>query len=220
MKVSLFYTLFVSIAIVGDVHGRVYSRGASSDNTEEVEADEAFSNPRRLGWMMKNGGGRGRGQTFAAKPRGQQQQQQQQGGGGGRMMGNRGNMQVIQRLLTNHEKVEMTVVNQENGVYVKSTSKDPQVASWIKDHVQSMMDLVESGGNIRMWDPIFAKLLQHRYDFEFDLDVIPEGIEITKTATSPCVIDLLQWHADVVQLFAQRGHAEAKKTHAIPQSCK
>eukprot|EP00977_Amphora_coffeiformis_P012002 scaffold2954_cov171-Amphora_coffeaeformis.AAC.4 len=143
------------------------------------------------------------------------------GGGGGRG-NNRGHREVIQNLLDNHEKIQIDVVDQEDGVFVQCTSTYPEVSGWIQTHVQQMFDIVESGGNIRRWDPLFAKLSEHRYAFTSDLVLTEGGVNVTQTAvdaTDDCVVDLVQWHADAVELFVALGREEARNRHTVPGTC-
>jgi uncharacterized protein len=155
-----------------------------------------------------------------------------QGGGGGAGMGhgdggdagwNRENMQIIHKLLEHRGDIERTVTPAtEDGLGItvtKTTSKDTEVEQWIKTHVTQMMDLVESGGRIRNWDPLFRAIFDHPKDIDSEVTTVDGGVEVILTGATECGKSLSYAHAEVVSAFLSNGYEELHRSHQVPTTC-
>jgi hypothetical protein len=123
---------------------------------------------------------------------------------------------VFHQLLSNHEKVRRTVTTLDNGVEAVTESDDPEVAALLKDHVFAMKGRLETGRRVRVWDPLYAALFEHREKIHFEVEAIDQGVRIRETSDDPYVIALIHQHAQTVSGFVNTGHEEAGKAHPVP----
>jgi hypothetical protein len=139
-----------------------------------------------------------------------------QGGGG-----NGSNMQVIHKLLDNREEIErkVTPATEEEPLKTVTTSVDPDVAGWIKQHVIQMTDLAKSGGRIRNWDPLFEALFDNSEDLDYVVNEVNGGVEVQLKAWTDCAKGIAEKHAGVVSDFIKYGHQEVELPHSAPEQC-
>ncbi|MEZ6068861.1 MAG: hypothetical protein R3C10_01045 [Pirellulales bacterium] len=126
--------------------------------------------------------------------------------------------EVFQYLLSHHDDIRRSVTNRDDGVETLTESDDPQVTAKIQQHVAAMYRRVEEDRPIRRRDPLFNELFRHADAIEMEMEKTDKGIKVTETSADPQVVRLLQEHAKVVSSFVRNGHAEARKSHAVPPS--
>ncbi|KAL3908397.1 MAG: hypothetical protein SGILL_008497 [Bacillariaceae sp.] len=148
---------------------------------------------------------------------GNDEQQQMQGGG----FANRRNMGVIRNLLEHRDEIERVLEYDSDEITVISantTSKNPQVSKWIRNHVANMMALKENGGWIRAWDPLFEALFEHRDDMELKVDFAlkngeQNGVQAWLTGNTSCAEALAQAHYHAVSAFVDEGDGDDEVMH-------
>ena len=146
------------------------------------------------------------------------------GYGGGNHHGGGGNsaaMETIQNMIAHKDDITRTIADTGDGVKTVTTSDDPEVAQWIKDHVTEMMSRIESGNRFRQRDPFFVELFDRASGSELDCDLTVTGANCIHKALSSdqCDIDLVKAHAELVSLFLENGHDELMANHDPPDSC-
>jgi hypothetical protein len=148
---------------------------------------------RAAGWMM--GGG---------------------GGGGGGPGGNRDNMELIHKLVDNRGAIQRNVTHESSGATTVTTSSDPQVSDWIREHVYGMMALIENNGRIRQWDPLFVALFDNQDDITATLTPVEGGIRVRLEGSTGCAIELVKSHVEVVSSFLSDGYDAVQASHDAP----
>jgi hypothetical protein len=135
-------------------------------------------------------------------------------------------MEVIHHLLDNRKDIERSVeytdddeTNGPTSIQTTTTSDDSEVAGWIQKHVAQMRGLVESGGRIRNWDPVFREIFDHPGEIDFEWKNIPGGVEASLTGTTSCGKALAEAHAKIVSEFIRRGRNEVWESHPAPRKC-
>jgi hypothetical protein len=152
------------------------------------------------------------------------------GRAGGMGMGNGGGdgwngerMQIIQKLLEHRGVIERIVTSiTEDGqekTMTETTSENPEVEQWIITHVTQMIDLVQSGGRIRNWDPLFRAIFDHAEEIDSDVTVVDGGVEVLLTGTTDCGKALADKHAKLVSAFLADGYEELHRPHQAPRIC-
>jgi uncharacterized protein len=144
-------------------------------------------------------------------------------GMGGGMMGEQAHqrdMQLLRALFDNRDRITRQVTVRANGVSTLTESDDPMVAKLIQTHVESMSARVEDGRPIHQRDPLFREIFKHADDIAMIYERTPRGVRVIEISNDPCVVKLIQAHAEVVSAFIANGRAEAMKNHAVPQACK
>jgi uncharacterized protein len=126
--------------------------------------------------------------------------------------------EVFQFLLTNHEKIKRTVKELANGVETLTESDTPEVAAMIKDHVEWMSIRIRETHPIRMRDPLFVEIFRNTDKIKMHHEDTQKGVRVTETSEDPAVVKLIQAHAKVVSGFVERGFAEARKNHSVPDA--
>lgn len=86
----------------------------------------------------------------------------------------------------------------------------------IKEHVEWMAHRIEKRNPIRMRDPLFAELFRHADKIRMTRAETETGVRVTERSEDPYVVKLIQAHAQVVSGFVERGFAEARRNHAVP----
>ena len=162
--------------------------------------------------------------------------QGQRGQGNGPGMGNgMGNGQgmggppadqaIIQNLLSSRDEIERDVMITDDSVISVTTSENPQVASWLQQHVEAMTNRMKNGNRIRQWDEFFVNLFDIADDLETEVaylqedDGTPLGVHFVQRAATLCAWYVAKDHATVVTGFVERGEEEAQKNHAVPRVC-
>lgn len=142
-----------------------------------------------------------------------------QGGGS-----NKDSMQIIRNLVENRADIVRTVEPPDGDQPLKtvttSRSGDPKVADWIKVHVAQMKDLMEAGGRIRNWDPLFEELFDHNEDLDRTIFEMDDGVEVWLDGDTKCAKAVSQNHAHVISAFLENGQRELRRSHPPPPICR
>lgn len=125
--------------------------------------------------------------------------------------------EVFQYLLDHRSEITRSVKKLENGVETLTESKNPEVASKIKEHVAAMHKRVKEGRGIHLRDPLFAAIFRNAKSVTMTVEQVEKGVKVVETSTQPFVAKLIQAHAEVVSKFIERGHAEVQKNHPVPE---
>jgi hypothetical protein len=120
-------------------------------------------------------------------------------------------------LLANRDSIKRKLKKLKDGIETLTESDDPKVASAIQDHVESMYKRVENGDPVHMRDPLFAAIFGNASKISMKVERTEKGVRVIETSADPYVAQLIQAHADVVDLFVANGHAEVRKNHALPK---
>jgi hypothetical protein len=125
-------------------------------------------------------------------------------------------MQPINTLLLNHDKISFRVTLLTNGVRTVTTSTDAALVPVIRLHSREMHARMEQGNVIRETDPIFRELFRHHSEITFRSTLVPGGIQETETSRNPQVVLLLHAHSRVVASFVRGGMAGARNITPLP----
>ena len=125
--------------------------------------------------------------------------------------------ELFHYLLDYRSEVTRSVKKLEHGVETLTESKNPEVASKIKEHVASMHQRVKEGRGIHMRDPLFAAIFRNTKSITMTVEPTEKGVRVIETSTQPFVAKLIQAHAEVVSKFIERGHSEVQKNHPVPE---
>jgi hypothetical protein len=125
-------------------------------------------------------------------------------------------MPLIHTLLANGDRVTRTVTVRPDGVETLTESDDPDIATAIQTHVESMYKRLTDGRPIHQRDPLFREIFKHASEIDVSHELTPRGVRVVETSRNPYVVQLIQRHAEVLNLFIKNGHAEAMKNHAPP----
>mmetsp|Transcript_12327 Transcript_12327/g.14863 ORF Transcript_12327/g.14863 Transcript_12327/m.14863 type:complete len:197 (-) Transcript_12327:72-662(-) len=124
---------------------------------------------------------------------------------------------TIRRLMQNRHTISRSVVNTTDGVSTKTSSTKPDVAVWIKQHVDEMQILMKTGGRIRQWDPLFAAILDPEQGVTLNCTYTDDRVvHCDHSSSTECGIDLVQYHAEVVSNFIKYGGDEVWAEHEAP----
>jgi uncharacterized protein YdcH (DUF465 family) len=127
-------------------------------------------------------------------------------------------MRPIHTLLMQHEKIERTVENLENGVRTRTTSSDPQIAAAIQLHVRQMHERIKEKQPIRQMDPLFREIFKHADKIDMQIEDIQGGVEVVETSNDEQVVKLIQQHAHrAVSEFVERGMQRAMEPTPLPE---
>lgn len=171
----------------------------------EVAPRDAADAPRHEGGMM--------GGTDGMGPR--------SGGDGGMMDGGMQDMRAIHGLLSQHRKIERSVKDIPDGVETVTTSRDPQVATLIREHVWQMKARIEEGRPIRQMDPLFREVFKNHQHIHMQIADVPGGVRVTETADAPDVVPLVRQHARrAVSEFVAEGMRRAMQPTPLPPGYK
>lgn len=160
--------------------------------------------------QMGKGPGHGKGCGRMQRGRGA-------GAGAGRgMMGHRSQMQNAHALIASHAEIERQVELLDDGVRTVTTSANPELVETLRRHVTEMKQMIEEGGRIRNWDPLFATIFDHRDAIVMRVEEVEGGVAVTETSTDPAVAALIQAHAAKVDDFVARGPAAYRESTPLP----
>ncbi len=132
-------------------------------------------------------------------------------------------MQLIHQLVDSHEDVTRYYNETDVGIESYTFSDDPDVASWIQEHVRQM---VKNGG-IRLRDPLFRAAFDFSSFHEMIVTNTQDGVHVVQNVvadvddakTKACTISIIQDHAAVVSKFVTHGRSEMRKNHDAPAIC-
>jgi hypothetical protein len=131
------------------------------------------------------------------------------------MAGAQGDMQLFHRLLASRDQIRREVVNLSNGIDTVTRSDNTEVAGVLKTHVAAMVKRVEDGRAIHARDPLFAELFRQAKHIAVKVEELPDGVHVVETSDDPYTVTLLHQHADVVNLFIERGMSEMHRDHPV-----
>ena len=142
-------------------------------------------------------------------------------GRGGAGMGRGGGpavMQTARALLHDYRSViERRTEEIDNGVITVTRSpSSPEAAEAIRRHVREMRELLEGGGRVRLWDPLFRELFERADEISMQIEDLEDGMRVTETSDDPEVVKLIQAHARKVTEFVERGPAAAHEETPLP----
>lgn len=142
------------------------------------------------------------------------------GGNGGGNDGNADQQEIIQNLLDHRGEIIRSYTNTPTGIKASTWSLEDNVAGWIKTHVRQMKEIVDSDSDvIRQWDDLFQKAFELRDYHDMRVNYTENGVEVEQDGDNDCAVAILQAHAKVVSLFIERGRAETRLNHDVPEIC-
>ena len=168
---------------------------------------------------LKRGCGQGRGQGEGIRGGNGYGQGPREGQGKGRSAGQKGNhakMADARTLVHNHESIEREIEDIPGGVRTVTTSDDPEMVTVLQKHVADMKDILESGGMVRRWDPLFVELFEHSDEIQMEIQKLADGLEVRETSENPRVTELIRAHARKVNEFVAEGPEAAHRPTAVP----
>lgn len=129
---------------------------------------------------------------------------------------NRPAMENAHFLIDHHQHLRRTVEDVPGGVRTRTTTDDPTLTDRLREHVQEMADLLDEGGRIRNWDPLFNEIFDHRDAIDIEIRDIDHGVEVVETSEDEQVIALIRAHARKVEEFVARGRAACHEETPLP----
>ncbi len=128
----------------------------------------------------------------------------------------RAEMQNAHFLVTHHEQLERVVEDIPNGVQTVTTTGDPELLEPLRKHVQEMSAVLEEGGHVRKWDPLFAEIFEHGEAIQIDIEEIDDGVRVTETSNDEEVVKLIRAHARKIDQFVARGQDACREETPLP----
>ena len=128
----------------------------------------------------------------------------------------RADQNVFHFLLDHHAEIRRSVKRLENGVETLTESDNPEVATKIQEHVESMHQRVRDGRGLRFWDELFVAIFQKHASIKMTVEKTKKGVRVQETSEDRAVVPLIQAHAEVVSQFVAHGFDEAHKNHPVP----
>ena len=125
-------------------------------------------------------------------------------------------MQNAHFLVTNHDRLERKVKDIPNGVQTLTTTDDPELLEPLREHVREMSAMLEDGGHLRKWDPLFAEIFENGESIRIDIEEIENGVLVTEVSDDEEVVKLIRAHARRVDQFATQGHEACRKETPLP----
>ena len=114
--------------------------------------------------------------------------------------------------------IERRVEEIENGVVTVTRAPSSAEASQaIERHVREMKNVLESGGRVRVWDPLFREIFDHADKITMEIEELEDGMRVTETSDDPEVVKLIQAHAHKVTEFLDRGPAAVHEETPLPK---
>ena len=127
-------------------------------------------------------------------------------------------METVRALVHDYRhEIERRVDEVENGVVTVTRAPSSEAAAAaIRRHVGEMKQLLEEGGRVRMWDPLFRELFAHADEIVMELEELEDGMKVTETSDDPEVVALIRAHARKVTEFIERGPAAVHEETPLP----
>lgn len=122
---------------------------------------------------------------------------------------------VIHQLFESHDAIVRTVETTEDGYRASTTSKDPKVAQFLKDHVAAMKKRLAGGAGVRNWDPAFVEFRQHYQDMSVEVTEREDGISVAVKGSSPEAIEVARNHASIITGFVDKGSVQMHASHPV-----
>ena len=137
-------------------------------------------------------------------------------GGAGHKGRGRAEMQNAHFLVTNHDRLERQVEDIPNGVRTVTTTDDPELLEPLREHVREMSAMLEGGGHVRNWDPLFAEIFENGESIRIEIEEIDGGVLVTEVSDDEDVVKLIRAHARKVGHFVAQGHAACREETPLP----
>ena len=127
-------------------------------------------------------------------------------------------MQTARALMHDHRwEIERRIEEIDDGVITVTRSpSSPAAAAAIRRHVREMKGLLESGGRVRQWDPLFRELFERADEISIEIEQLEDGMRVIETSDDPEVVKLIQAHARKVTEFVERGPTAAHEQTPLP----
>lgn len=116
----------------------------------------------------------------------------------------------IQALLSAHQSIRRTVEEIEGGVKTTTVTDRPELVASLQEHVRQMSKRLETGRQVRVWDPLFREIFAHADEISLTWTDLENGIEVVETSENPDVVPLIRAHAKKVNRFVAEGHTAAR----------
>ncbi|MDH3744869.1 MAG: hypothetical protein OES47_07195 [Acidobacteriota bacterium] len=169
---------------------------------------------RRSGQVVReiNRGGRGQGMGTGPGP-GPAARSSACGSGS-----NRDVMQAVRALVHEYRgDIVREIEDVPNGVMTVTRSpENPEAVEVLQRHVGEMKALLEGGGRMRAWDPLFTEIFDHYKEVEMVVDTLDDGVRVTETSANPEVVKLIRAHARKVNEFVAKGPAAVHEPTSLP----
>ena len=133
--------------------------------------------------------------------------------------GNRSAMQTAMTLVHGDRSLILRTVEEvPNGVVtVTRIPSDQEAAEVLKHHVAEMKSLLESGGRVRHWDPLFAEIFEHAEEIEIEIETLEDGVRVTEISDNPQIVALIRAHAQKVDEFIAWGPEAVHEPTPVPE---
>jgi hypothetical protein len=125
-------------------------------------------------------------------------------------------MRAAWSLIDAHDDIERVVEEIPGGVKTTTTTTEPELVPMLQRHVAEMASLIESGGRIRNWDPLFAELFDRRDEIRITIHELDNGVEVVETSDDEGVVKLIRAHARKVDEFVAVGDDVLHQPTPIP----
>lgn len=125
-------------------------------------------------------------------------------------------MRTVWALIDAHDAIERVVEEIPSGVRTTTTTTDPELVPVVQRHVTEMAGLLESGGRIRNWDPLFAELFDRRDEIRITIHELDNGVEVVETSDDEGVVKLIRAHARKVDEFVAKGNDVLHQATPLP----
>ena len=188
---------------------------AADSGSDDIEAPDVDSGCRREGGQGKGRAEDGGGGARQGKGAGGGGQGRGAGNGGGGQ-GNHAKMENARTLVHNHESIVRQIEDIPGGVRTTTTSTDVDMVPVLYAHVAEMKAMLESGGHVRQWDPLFVEIFDHADEINMEINAIENGLEVTETSENPRVTELIRAHARKISEIVAEGPAAAHRPTAVP----
>jgi hypothetical protein len=179
------------------------------DHSAVEGQDQAAGGEGQMGRGRMGRGGMGEGRMGEGRMSGMS-------GGGPRG----GAMHTAMTLVHNHTGIERTVEEIPGGIRSVTTAKDPRMVETLRRHIREMDALIDRGGHIRAWDPLFREISQRAKEIKIEYKDIEGGIEVIETSDDPEVTKLIRAHAYKVNEFVKRGMEAFHESTPLPADYK
>ena len=120
---------------------------------------------------------------------------------------------IVHRLFSAHERIDRSVELTPSGNRAVTTSRDPEVAGWLRTHVSQMEARLKGGMGVRRWDPAFAEFADHYDDLVVKIEEVAGGVAVSVSGKTPEAVKVARNHASIVSGFVKKGPARAQATH-------
>ena len=124
---------------------------------------------------------------------------------------------LFKQLLIDHKQLRRETEPLPNGIRVRTTSENPELARIIQEHVEGMKVRFGSGRAIRSWDPLFSALFEYREQISMIYRNIDNGVEAELTAEDPRLIELIHAHDLTLHQFVERGFDASQHPSPVPE---